>query len=491
MNTDADAPHGEDAPGSGAQETGATAGKERSGIVVVGAGTTGLGVARRIANVVSVTVIDKGDLKGLPDEFPNIRFIKGDATSLLVLREARIDDAHALVAATASDDVNIEACRLAAELRVPEVICRLRDPDRPVEATAVGAKAVTSASAMISALMTRLPSVVVTTSEVGLGQGDILQVRVMRGSPVVGNSIRDVATREYLVAAIYREGELVVPHGDTVIEADDQVLLVGRPDTLRAVASYFRLGGAQFPRQFGRAVIIWSTDEAVHEEARWLREATKAPELLQVVEPGGGSGTSEPWPVALLGKGTGGDGRASPEALEEVLGSSPGIFVLPPARQGLFREKGMGPLRSLVDTSRSPLLIARGTQPYRRILVAVGDSASSWRGLELAVDIARLLDASITAVHVTPPSFVGGSRAREVAEQVSGRVAELGRLFDVPLSCRMVEGNPVREVEKLAQEHELLVVARTRGQTDTYLAPDVGLRMVIAVRCSAILLTWA
>ena len=491
MNTDADAPHGEDAPVPGAVVSARPEGEERSGIVVVGAGATGLAVARRTANVVSVTVIDKNGAEGVSEEIPNARFIKGDATSLLVLREAQIDEAHALVAATASDDVNIEACRLAVELRVPEVICRLHDPDRAAEATAVGAKAVTSPSAMASALMTRLPGVVVTTSEVGLGQGDILQVRVMRGSPVVGNSIRDVATREYLVAAIYREGELVVPHGDTVIQADDQVLLVGRPDTLRAVASYFRLGGAQFPRQFGRAVIIWSDDDAVHKEARWLREVTKAPELLQVVEPGGGSGTSEPWPVPLLGKGTRGDGRATPEALVEVLGSSPGIFVLPPAEQGLFKEKGMGPLRSLVDTSPSPLLIARGTQPYRRILVAVGDSPSSWRGLELAVDIARLLDASITAVHVTPPSFVGGSRAREIADRVAGRVAELGRLFDVPLSCRMVEGNPVREVEKLAREHELLVVARPQGQTDTYLAPDVGLRMVIAARCSAILLTWA
>lgn len=465
---------------------------DRSGLIVVGAGPTGRDVVRRTAHVLQVTLLDK-DLA--PDEVPETlagaRFIRGDGTSMVVLKEAGVLHAHALVAATSNDDINMEICRLAVTAKVPEVLCRVSDPTRIREAVAVGARPVSSSEAMASAIVTRLPGVVVTTSEVGLGQGDILQVRVLPSSPVIGNQIRDVATREYLIAAIYRDGKLVVPHGDTVIRARDQVLLVGEPNTLGAVAEYFRLGGAQFPHQFGRAVMVWAdaANETLIDEARWIRSVTNTSGFLRVGMPGEPQPTSEPWPVLLDAEGVRRDGSVTAVGLQPVQDTHPGLYVIEPPTRRVFREKGMAPLRSLLDAAHAPMLLARGTHPYRRILVAVTDSASSWRGLELAVDIARLLGSSITAVHVSPPRFIGGDRAEETARRVQGRVEELARLFDVEMECLLREGNPVREVHALARDHELLVVARGRAQRDTYLQPDVGLRMVLGCGCSAIVLT--
>ena len=141
----------------------------------------------------------------------------------------------------------------------------------------MGAQPVTVQQALTGAILSRLPNVVSTTSEVGLGQGEILQVRVTAGSLAIGHTLRDIGTREFLVAAIYRQAELVVPHGDTIVQVDDQVLLVGRPDTLRAVAEYFRVGTAQFPMQFGRSIVVWdrSRELGVLAEAAWLEEYTR------------------------------------------------------------------------------------------------------------------------------------------------------------------------------------------------------------------------
>jgi len=470
----------------------AVARQDRRGVIVLGAGVTGTDVIRRLVHVLPVTAIDlEIDPGNPPLGFDNVRLIRGDGTSRLVLNEAQLGSARAFIATTYDDDVNFEAARLAVAAHVPEVICRLNDPSREAEALSVGARPVSSANAMASALVSRIPGVVTTTSEVGLGQGDILQVRVLPGSPVVGNQIRHVATREYLVGAIYRDGKLVVPHGDTVIEAGDQVLLVGEPSTLGAVAEYFRLGGAQFPHQFGQSVVIWAREEEarVYDEARWIRGVTKTSTLLRVAPPDAPDGTSEPWPVPLLASGTRPDGSASPEGLAKVEAARPGLYVIEPPVRTLFGDSRRAPLRSLIDVAQAPILLARGTFPYERILVAVTESASSWRGLELAVDIARLLGSRITAVHVTPPRFIGGDRAQEVAERVKSRVGELGRLFEVDIDCQLVEGNPVREVGKLAESHQLLVVARGRAQSNTYLEPDVGLRMVLGCACSAIVLT--
>jgi len=463
-------------------------------LIVVGAGHTGIDVVRRTSRVLPVTALDRSlDYDELPGPLEGARFIMGDGRSLLVLREAGIDDAYALVATTDNDDVNIEACRLAVACGVPEVLCRLSDPSRAAEASAVGAQVVTAPHAMGGALTAQLPGLVVTTSEVGLGQGDIIQVRVLQGSPVVGHEIRSVATREYLVGAIYRDGELVVPHGDTVIEADDQVLLVGRPDALHAVAEYFRLGGAQFPHQFGRAVMVWDPDldaaPAVYEEASWIRKVTGTPDYLRVAAPNGPEAEAEPWPVELTAAPRR-SGNVPPAAMEGVFAASPGIFVVPPASQRMFREEGMGALRSLMNVAPSPLLIARGSHPYRRILVAVGNSASSWRGLELAVDIARLLGSEIAAVHVAAPRFIGGIRGADTSAQVGAKVAQLGRLYDVPLEFSLIEGNPIRKVLALCADSQLLVVARAQDQADSYLQPDVGLRMALGAKCSALLLSW-
>ena len=465
---------------------------DRGGLIVVGAGPTGRDVVRRTAHVLQVTLLDKElALDEVPEVLAGARFIRGDGTSMLVLKEAGVFQAHALVAATSDDDVNMEVCRLAVTAKVPEVLCRLNNPSRISEAVALGARAVSAPEAMASAIVTRLPGVVVTTSEVGLGQGDILQVRVLPGSPVVGNQIRDVATREYLIAAIYRDGRLVVPHGDTVIEAGDQVLLVGEPTTLGAVADYFRLGGAQFPHQFGRAVMVWGdvANVALFEEARWIRSFTNTPGFLRVGLPGEPPATSEPWPVSVEVQGLRKDGSVNAAGLKPIEEARPGLYVLEPPTRRVFRERGMAPLRSLLDVAQAPILFARGTHPYRRILVAVTDSASSWRGLELAVDIARLLHSSVTAVHVSPPRFIGGGRAEETAQRVRTRVEELARLFDVEMECLLREGNPVREVHALTEDHGLLVVARGRSQRDTYLEPDVGLRMVLGCECSAVILT--
>lgn len=462
----------------------------RTGVIVVADGPVGTAVAFRVAKTLPTTlVVPLDSTAGAAPSPPGLRLVRGDASSLLVLREARAQEAHALVAATSRDDVNIEASRLASALGVPEVVCQIGDAGRADEVLAMGAQPVTAAMALSNALAARLPGVVVTTSEVGLGEGEILQVRVMPGSLVIGRPLHEIATRAYLVAAIYRGGRLVVPHGDTRVEAGDQVLLVGQPDTLGAVADYFRLGAAQFPRQFGRAILVWNPRSApsVEDEARLVADQSRCGRLLRVVERGAaGAGesvreTGEIPVDALL---------ADPLApLPDV---QPGLFVLaPPARTRLGLLAAPGPLREILDRTLSPVLLARGTAPYSRILAPITDSPISWRGLELAVDIARMVDGRITVLHAARPSFLAGPLGDERRLAVERNAEQVARLYRLPFEIRVVGANPITAALSAAEEHDLVVVARQLRQPDTYFKPDVGLRIATAVRCSAVLLTVA
>jgi Trk K+ transport system NAD-binding subunit/nucleotide-binding universal stress UspA family protein len=459
----------------------------RSGLLVVGAGPTGLGVVERAGRIIAVTLIDKDPrrleaLGGLE----SATLLQGDATSALVLREAGVEEAYALIAATSDDSANIESSRLAVAMGVPEVLCRLSDPSRADEVMALGAQPVSADMAMAGALTARLPGVVVTTSEVGLGHGEILQVRVMPGSLVVGRPLAEVATREYLVGAIYRDGALIVPHGDTRVEAGDQVLLVGEPETLRAIADYFRLGAAQFPRQFGRSIVWWDPEggSAGHEEAAWMRDLAGIERYHHVVPYGTPAPADAAWPTPIP------LGPSEKELVDPVLAHHPGLLVVPAPRPRLLGYGNTTALRALYNRARSPLLISRGTHPYKSILVPVGATETSFRGLEVAVDVARMVGAKITVMHATQPRFLGGSLGAEQAEQVVAHVAEVARLYGLEVALRVVEGNPVRAVIKEAANHQLVISARRRPQPDTYFRPDVGLRIALQAPCSVVLFSF-
>lgn len=454
----------------------------RSGLIVVGRGQTALEVARRVHKMVqSMTLICDGR-EELPEELEDVKLISGDACSRLVLEQAGVAHVAGLLACTADDTFNMEVSRLAVEAGVPHVICRLTTPDLSDEVLALGARPVAQSGALAAAMAALLPGVVATTSQVGLGQGEILQVRVMPGSLVVGRTIATIATRAFLIAAIYRDGHLVVPHGDTRIRAGDQVLLIGEPETLAAVADYFRLGGARFPGQFGRAIVAWdrSNHELVVDEARQLVRHARKMGFVRITEPHSPQlepGRPEPQPL-LLGAG--------PLPDRTTLGAA--VWVLdPPSARG-FATRRTSRLRTLLRATQSPVLLARGSAPYRRLLVPMSDSGTAWRGLELAVDIARLMQAEVTALHVKQPAFLGGASGEETASQAIETVEQIARLYNLKVHVQVAEGNPIKCAARVAEDHQLVVVAHRPGQRDTYFNPDVGLRIALTVPCSALLL---
>lgn len=461
-----------------------TALPQRAGAIVAADGHTGLGVATRTARVMPVTVVvpigfeleDEGELAG-------VRLVHGDPTSMLVLREAGLGGVHAVVAASRDDAVNVEVSRLAVAAGVPDVVCRLSEAELSDDVMALGAHPVTADMAIAGTLASLLPGVVTTTSEVGLGEGEILQVRVMPGSLVIGRPLHEIATRAFLVAAIYRDGDLVVPHGDTCVEAGDQVLLVGRPDTLRAIADYFRLGAAQFPRQFGHSIVLWNPDgdERVDAEAQQLVEASRCGRVYRVVrgaQEGGTDGLELPLRNLLA------------DPLAPMADVSPGLFIMAPPKPGPFGRFGkLGPMGQLLDRARSPLLLARGTAPYERILVPVADSPTSWRGLELAVDIARTTGARITALHAAQPRYLAGRAGAERTRAVEDNVEQVARLYKLQFDVVVEEENPIRAAVGAAGAHDLVVAARNLKQPDTYFRPDIALRIALEAPCSAVLLT--
>ena len=98
-------------------------------VLILGAGHTGDAVAQALvgeSNDITVVDIEQSRVLQLQRHL-DLRGVVGDAASPAVLREAGIEDADIVIAVTASDETNLVACLLAAELfNVPTRIARVR-----------------------------------------------------------------------------------------------------------------------------------------------------------------------------------------------------------------------------------------------------------------------------------------------------------------------------------------------------------------------------
>ena len=100
-------------------------------IVIIGAGEVGFYLARRLSNEKhDLVLIDiDPDKCARVQERLDVSVVNGNASSQTVLREAGLESADMLIAASGSDEINIIACMIASKMGVKRRIARVRNPD--------------------------------------------------------------------------------------------------------------------------------------------------------------------------------------------------------------------------------------------------------------------------------------------------------------------------------------------------------------------------
>ncbi len=224
-------------------------------IIILGAGQVGGSLADHLANEANdITVVDTDTvrLRELQDRL-DIRTVDGKASYPSVLEQAGAQDADMLIAVTNSDEVNMIACQVAHTLfNIPTKIARVREHDylqrnkAIFDAKAIPIDVLISPEELVTMHIKRMiqyPGALQVLDFAG-GKAQLVAVRAYYGGPLVGREIAylrahmpNVDTR---VAAIFRQDRPIIPRGDTVIEADDEVFFIAAQRDIRAVMSELR-----------------------------------------------------------------------------------------------------------------------------------------------------------------------------------------------------------------------------------------------------------
>jgi trk system potassium uptake protein TrkA len=74
------------------------------------------------------------------------------------------------------------------------------------------------------------------------GIGEVIEAEAMDTSPLVGQKIRDLDLPDGIrFGSIFREGEVIMPRGDTEIFAGDHIVLFALADAVDELSSLFRV----------------------------------------------------------------------------------------------------------------------------------------------------------------------------------------------------------------------------------------------------------
>ena len=173
----------------------------------------------------------------------DVMAIHGNGASLRVLERAGVSGASLVIAVTDLDEVNMLACMLAKQAGAHTTIARVRDPDYDTDlalasdGTYAGVDVTINPDHQAAVDIARLiknPD----SSEFDYlagGKVQILSYTVEPDSPVAHTRVRELDIATATLVAVLRNGDVLIPRGDTDILPGDKVFVVGR----RGVPSVF------------------------------------------------------------------------------------------------------------------------------------------------------------------------------------------------------------------------------------------------------------
>lgn len=220
----------------------------RKGVVILGADQLSRLVGARLQSQGEPLTFITADLPG-STQLRNAGFavVEGDPGNPQVLAEAGAATARALLAIGGPAEELLAACRVAkTKFNIPAIAARAEDRAQALALEALQIPAIQAVTATALALegAIRFPGAFQVLTEPTRGV-DLLDTpltnRALAGQPLRRIRLPGNA----LVLGIRRHGEIIIPHGDTVLQAEDILMLVGDPHALAAAAGVIgTTGGA-------------------------------------------------------------------------------------------------------------------------------------------------------------------------------------------------------------------------------------------------------
>ena len=213
--------------------------------LIIGAGRTGRFLAPMLEKqglMVKVIEKNKERCQMLASMLENGLVLCGDGTDIDLLTEEGVAEADVVVCITEDDKLNLLLALLAKHLGAKKTIVRVTRNEYIELMEKVGVDVVLSSRLLSAGEVLRFvrKGGIVSVSLLEGAQAEALEIIVGAGSEVEGKALRNITLpQECLVCAIVHENEAIIPNGDTVLHANDRIILFAKSELVKSTVPMF------------------------------------------------------------------------------------------------------------------------------------------------------------------------------------------------------------------------------------------------------------
>ena len=152
--------------------------------------------------------------------------------------EAGIDGFDIMIALKPSDADNLAICQTAKRIyHIRKTVAVVGNPKSVDIFKRLGESTAISATYMIAGYIEQMSTVESLVNSLPLDQGNIVinELMINQNSPVAGRKLCDMELGEAIICCIVRGSKIIVPKGQTGIQANDKLLVLSTPDSQNRV----------------------------------------------------------------------------------------------------------------------------------------------------------------------------------------------------------------------------------------------------------------
>ncbi len=226
--------------------------KSAKNVMIMGGSRTALYLAEMLTEIgSSVKIIEKNAevCEQLSEALPKAVIIQGDGTEQELLLEEGVKSLDAFVSLTGIDEENILISIFASSKNVPNVISKVNRDELIPLAENLGLDCLISPNRLIAdvavsyarALQNSLGSNIETLYQLADGKAEAVEFNVKPDSKVINIPLKDLQTKKgILIAGIIRGHKTVIPAGNDMIVAGDNVVIIAAEQRLEDLDDILR-----------------------------------------------------------------------------------------------------------------------------------------------------------------------------------------------------------------------------------------------------------
>jgi len=438
-------------------------------VIIIGAHAEAKQLINRISVGwdISLIDIDQDKLRNF-NVNRQIEKYQGDGTSTLVLKKAGIENSSAVITLTESDEVNIEILKIAKQNNILRLSSVINDESFFSKYKELDVELVDPGILIARRLEHILePRRVVSQAFAG-GMAEAIELEINADSPARGKMLKDIGSDYYIVGAILRKGEVLIPHGDTELETGDLVTVVLQSGAFGNVIELFSGSESRFPLEFGKNIgVILNSEEHIKNlsESEFYTINTKAEELILFTNEAIFSDSKESneetfnailkdqeFQIILNQKNT------LKEIETNINELSVGTLVIPIVDD----EPKKSYIKSLINFSNNkkiPILFSRGSHPYQTIGIMATNNFTENSPTLIGFDLAVSLSAKIVALKIEQPKFLAQENIN-LSKDVIAKLQDIALSHETQLDVINSEGNEAKTFIENSNKFDLSIVGK-------------------------------